>query len=161
SRVGAARLPELLSQLEEGLGGLELSGLQRDLAGSDHNCFDALVCSLIARSAALGLTQPPDGGEQADRATREGWIHVPTNPLSHVTDVCRFAADSPRRAQSPARCGPSTAATGHSSRWPRSWCSYRSRSPTRCWRAVSISTTSGRSPMPPRSAWRSSRLRST
>jgi predicted nuclease with RNAse H fold len=86
SRVGVARLPELLAQLEEGVGGLELSSLQRDLAGSDHNCFDALVCSLVARSAALGLTQPPDPGKQAERAAREGWIHVPTNPLSHLVE---------------------------------------------------------------------------
>jgi len=84
SRVGAARLPELLSRLEEGIGGIEMSVVQRELAGSDHNCLDALVCSLVARAAALGLTQPPDPGEESDRATREGWIHVPTNPLSHL-----------------------------------------------------------------------------
>src|SRR5215211_1039619 len=35
SKVGAARLPELLSQLDEGLGGIEMSGMQRDLAASD------------------------------------------------------------------------------------------------------------------------------
>lgn len=87
SRVGASRLPELLSQLEGGLGGIEMSSLQRELAGSDHNCFDALVCSLVARAAALGLTQPPGSGEEAERATREGWIHVPTNPLSHLVEA--------------------------------------------------------------------------
>jgi predicted nuclease with RNAse H fold len=86
SRVGAARLPELLGQLEEGVGGLELSSLQRELAGSDHNCFDALVCSLVARAAGLGLTQAPGPGEQSDRASREGWIHVPTNPLPHLVE---------------------------------------------------------------------------
>ena len=86
SRVGAARLPELLSQLDEGLGGIEMSGVQRDLAASDHNCFDALVCSLVARAAAVGLTQPPQAGEEADRAAREGWIHIPTNPLAHLVE---------------------------------------------------------------------------
>jgi predicted nuclease with RNAse H fold len=86
SRIGAARLPELLARLEEGLGGLELGPLQRELAESDHNCFDALVCSLVARAAALGLTQPPEPGEESDRATREGWIHVPTNPLPHLIE---------------------------------------------------------------------------
>ncbi|HKH23654.1 MAG TPA: DUF429 domain-containing protein [Solirubrobacterales bacterium] len=86
SRVGAARLPELLSQLDEGLGGIEMSGMQRDLAASDHNCFDALVCSLVARAAAVGLTQPPQAGEEADRAAREGWIHIPTNPLAHLVE---------------------------------------------------------------------------
>jgi predicted nuclease with RNAse H fold len=86
SRVGVARLPELLSQLEQGLGTLELSFQQREAASSDHNCFDALVCSLVARAAALGLTQPPEPGDQSDRATREGWIHVPTNPLAHLLE---------------------------------------------------------------------------
>jgi hypothetical protein len=87
SRVGASRLPELLSGLEEGLGGLELTAQHRDLVGSDHNCFDALVCSLVARAAALGLTQPPEPGVEADRATREGWIHLPTNPLPHLLET--------------------------------------------------------------------------
>jgi predicted nuclease with RNAse H fold len=87
SRVGAARLPELLSRLEDGLAGLEMTPLQRDAAGSDHNCFDALVASLVARAAALGLTQPPEEGEEADRAVREGWIHVPTNPLPHLLET--------------------------------------------------------------------------
>jgi predicted nuclease with RNAse H fold len=86
SRVGAARLPELLARLEEGLGGIEVSPEQREAAGSDHNCFDALVCSLVARAAGLGLTQPPAPGDEADRATREGWIHIPTNPLAHLVE---------------------------------------------------------------------------
>ena len=87
SRVGASRLPELLGGLEEELGGLELTIQQRELIGSDHNCFDALVCSLVARAAALGLTQPPEPGKEADRATREGWIHQPTNPLPHLLET--------------------------------------------------------------------------
>ncbi|HKH40397.1 MAG TPA: DUF429 domain-containing protein [Solirubrobacterales bacterium] len=87
SRVGAARLPEMLSALEEALGSIEMTMQQRELATSDHNCFDALVCSLVARAAALGLTQPPDPGEEADRATREGWIHLPTNPLADLLET--------------------------------------------------------------------------
>jgi Protein of unknown function (DUF429) len=87
SRVGAARLPELLSRLEERLGGLDMTVQQRELAGSDHNCFDALVCSLVARAATLGLTEPPEPGEEADRAAREGWIHLPTNPLPHLLET--------------------------------------------------------------------------
>jgi predicted nuclease with RNAse H fold len=86
SRVGAARLPGLLSQLEDRLGGIELSVQQREAVGTDHNCLDALVCSLVARAAGLGLTQPPAPGEEADRATREGWIHLPTNPLGHLVE---------------------------------------------------------------------------
>jgi predicted nuclease with RNAse H fold len=86
SKVGAARLPELLTEIERRLGRLELDDPQRALAESDHNSFDALVCSLIARSSALGLTAgPPD--DLADRAVREGWIHLPTNPLSDLIDA--------------------------------------------------------------------------
>jgi len=87
SRVGVARLPQLLSQLEDALGGIQMSVQQRELASSDHNCFDALVCSLIARAAALGLTEPAEPGEEADRAVREGWIHLPTNPLPHLLET--------------------------------------------------------------------------
>jgi predicted nuclease with RNAse H fold len=86
SRAGAARLPELLAQVDQGLGGIELTAGQRAAAESDHNCFDALVASLVARAAALGLTQPPESEDERDRATREGWIHVPTNPLSHLLE---------------------------------------------------------------------------
>jgi predicted nuclease with RNAse H fold len=81
SRSGPARLPALLDALEEQLGGLQLDPAQRALAITDHNCFDAIVAALIARAAALGLTHPPEPGEEADRAVREGWIHMPSNAL--------------------------------------------------------------------------------
>jgi predicted nuclease with RNAse H fold len=84
SRVGAARLPEMLAKLERGLGGIEIGIGHREAIVTDHNRFDAFVASLVARAAALGLTQPPESPEQADRATREGWIHLPTNPLSDL-----------------------------------------------------------------------------
>ena len=87
SRVGVARIPELLSLVEEGLGGIEMTPEQRELAGADHNCFDALIASLVARAAARGLTQAPESEEERDRAVREGWIHVPTNPLAHLLEV--------------------------------------------------------------------------
>jgi hypothetical protein len=60
---------------------------QREAMATDHNRFDALVASLVARAAALGLTQPPETEEERDRAAREGWIHVPTNPLPHLLDA--------------------------------------------------------------------------
>jgi predicted nuclease with RNAse H fold len=83
SSAGAARLPELLAEVERRLGRLDLDARQRALAESDHNSFDALVCSLVARSSALGLTAGPPA-ELANRAVREGWIHIPTNPLSDL-----------------------------------------------------------------------------
>ena len=84
SRTGAGRLPALLDAVEEQLGGLQLDSEQRRLASSDHNCFDALVAALIARAAALGLTYPPNPGQEADRAVREGWIHMPSNALADL-----------------------------------------------------------------------------
>jgi predicted nuclease with RNAse H fold len=86
SRVGMARIPKILALVEEGLGGLGMTPQQRELAGADHNCFDALIASLVARAAALGLTQGPESEEERDRAVREGWIHVPTNPLSDLLE---------------------------------------------------------------------------
>jgi predicted nuclease with RNAse H fold len=83
SRAGASRLPELLDRIEGQLA-LDMSPQHRKAATTDHNCLDALVASLVARAAALGLTQPPEPGEEADRATREGWIHIPTNPLTDL-----------------------------------------------------------------------------
>jgi predicted nuclease with RNAse H fold len=84
SRMGSARLPQLLAKLESGLGALEMNPKQHQDAAGDHNCFDALVCALVARSAALGLTEPPTEGEESERAVREGWIHLPTNPLEDL-----------------------------------------------------------------------------
>ena len=87
SKVGAARLPVLLDRLEDQLMGIEMTPQERRAASSDHNCFDALVASLVARAAALGLTHLPESGEQAERAAREGWIHVPANPLSDLLET--------------------------------------------------------------------------
>ena len=86
SRGGPERLPALLDAIEEPLGGLQLDPVQRRLATTDHNCLDAIVCALVARAAALGLTYPPAPGEQADRAVREGWIHLPSNALADLRD---------------------------------------------------------------------------
>jgi predicted nuclease with RNAse H fold len=87
ARRGSGRLPQLLERLEGELGGLDLPEEQRRSASADHNCFDALVASLVARAAGLGLTQPPEPGEQSDRAVREGWIHLPTNPLTDLLEA--------------------------------------------------------------------------
>ncbi len=81
---GQNRLPALLDAVEQPLGGLQLDPPQRALAIADHNCFDAIIASLIARAAALGLTYPPEPGDEADRAVREGWIHLPSNALADL-----------------------------------------------------------------------------
>jgi hypothetical protein len=45
------------------------------LAESDH-ALDALLAALVARAAAEALTDPAPP-EHAERARREGWIHLP------------------------------------------------------------------------------------
>jgi hypothetical protein len=45
------------------------------LLRSDH-AFDALICALATRAAALGLTYPPPADLQ-EIAEVEGWIHAP------------------------------------------------------------------------------------
>lgn len=43
---------------------------------ASHDALDAMVSALVARAAAAGLTDAvPD--EHRERATREGWIHLP------------------------------------------------------------------------------------
>ncbi|MDQ2654701.1 MAG: DUF429 domain-containing protein [Chloroflexota bacterium] len=49
--------------------------LPHALLRSDH-AFDALICALATRAAALGLTYPPPADVQ-DLAEVEGWIHAP------------------------------------------------------------------------------------
>jgi hypothetical protein len=50
------------------------------LAAGDH-ALDALLCALVARAAALGLTHPPPVSELV---AREGWIHVPAVGISDI-----------------------------------------------------------------------------
>jgi predicted nuclease with RNAse H fold len=51
------------------------------LCTSNDDSFDAVVTALIARAAALGLTEPPERTER-EIAGREGWVHMPTVPLA-------------------------------------------------------------------------------
>jgi len=53
---------------------------------SDHS-LDALVSALVALAASRGLTTPPQPGEESARASREGWIHVPTGSLVDLWPV--------------------------------------------------------------------------
>ncbi len=45
---------------------------------ASHDAFDALICALVARAAACGLTTAPQNEEQRRRALTEGWIQLPT-----------------------------------------------------------------------------------
>jgi Protein of unknown function (DUF429) len=55
-----------------------------DRCRGNDDAFDSLVCALVARAAALGLTTRPDPGQQSERASAEGWIHLPTGELPRL-----------------------------------------------------------------------------
>ena len=55
---------------------LNLSPPQRDACVESDDALDALVCALVARAAAKGLTAGPPA-ELAGEARSEGWIHLP------------------------------------------------------------------------------------
>ncbi|MCX5045244.1 DUF429 domain-containing protein [Aldersonia sp. NBC_00410] len=56
-------------------------GAFREQVSTQHDAFDAVVAALLARAVAIGATYLPDEAERAV-AVREGWVHVPRNPLS-------------------------------------------------------------------------------
>lgn len=62
---------------------LSASNELRTQLGNEH-VFDALIASLTARAAALGMTEPPDA-EQAELAREEGWIHLPTTEHARIS----------------------------------------------------------------------------
>lgn len=71
-----AALSELMDQLQAALPLLDWGGHDDVCRGSD-DAFDAVVCSLLARAAHLGMTNGPPS-DLAARAATEGWIHLPT-----------------------------------------------------------------------------------
>ncbi|MEZ5296834.1 MAG: DUF429 domain-containing protein [Ilumatobacteraceae bacterium] len=61
---------------------LDLGDLPDDMVADDH-LLDALVCALVAVAVRTGSTSWPPG-DAVDVARREGWIHVPTDPLDRL-----------------------------------------------------------------------------
>lgn len=53
-----------------------------DLCVRSDDAFDAVIAALTARAHALQLTTTPAAGPQREQAKREGWIVLPTTPLS-------------------------------------------------------------------------------
>ncbi|MEJ7762644.1 MAG: DUF429 domain-containing protein [Thermomicrobiales bacterium] len=73
----ATALPELVGCLRSRCGWLDIpESFARLCATSDH-AFDALVCALVARAAAVGATGQPEDGEEREHARVEGWIAIP------------------------------------------------------------------------------------
>ena len=55
---------------------------QRRACCDSDDCLDALVCALVARAAHRGWTIAPGDDEQRRLARVEGWIHLPSAPLT-------------------------------------------------------------------------------
>ncbi len=74
-REAAARAA-LLAGLQRACPRLSLADEAASLCGRSDHALDALVAALVARAAALGLTEEPAVGER-EAARVEGWIAVP------------------------------------------------------------------------------------
>ena len=48
-----------------------------------HDAFDAVIAALTARAASLGQTCPP-GEDDLAAARTEGWIAIPSSPISQL-----------------------------------------------------------------------------
>jgi len=66
----------IMDRLGDAAPWLRLSAAQREACIESDDCLDALVCALVARAAAKGLTVGPPA-ELVREARSEGWIHLP------------------------------------------------------------------------------------
>ena len=81
-RVNEDARAELLRSLESATPWLTLDSY-RDLMISSTDAFDAVIASLAARAAALGLyAKPPK--ELLEKAQVEGWIALPNCPINDL-----------------------------------------------------------------------------
>ncbi|MFB2583601.1 DUF429 domain-containing protein [Herbiconiux liukaitaii] len=79
-RVDPTKRRTLLVALLEAAPWLDLGAFD-DLMVTSCDAFDAVIAALSARACALELTTaPPTAAGQ--RARREGWVHLPTTPLT-------------------------------------------------------------------------------
>jgi predicted nuclease with RNAse H fold len=67
------------------------SGGTESLCRRSHDATDAVVAALTARAASRNLTSPPTADQEAAART-EGWIAVPTAPLSRLPGQQRRAS---------------------------------------------------------------------
>ena len=73
-------LPELVTTLRTAAPWLEIGAYDR-LCRTSNDAFDSVIAALTARAAALNLTLRPDP-DLKSLASREGWIALPTAPLT-------------------------------------------------------------------------------
>lgn len=57
-----------------------------DLCLRSDDALDAVVAALTSRAAACSLATIPTLGAEREQAQREGWIALPTAPLSALVD---------------------------------------------------------------------------
>lgn len=76
-KAGAAKRAALVGALVGAAPWLELDAPTRALCEASDDALDAVLSSLVARAAALGLTERPETMEQTAAAHIEGWIHLP------------------------------------------------------------------------------------
>ena len=72
----------IMHEIEEQTGvWLRVSSELRDAAVASDHTLDAFICALVALATRAKLTHPAPE-ESRDAALREGWIHVPKEPLA-------------------------------------------------------------------------------
>ncbi|CAI7975896.1 conserved hypothetical protein [Frankia sp. Hr75.2] len=82
TRDNISVLGTLVDVLLDAAGWLDL-GTHEDLCRRSDDAFDAVIAAMTARAATLGHTAAP-GPDDATTAEREGWIALPTSPLSSL-----------------------------------------------------------------------------
>lgn len=91
-RTDARSRERLLRELHRAAPWLKIGGFSdRMLTSAD--AFDAVVASLAARSAALGLFDPPPA-ETLERAQREGWIALPNVRLGDLAGMSTRSSEA-------------------------------------------------------------------
>jgi len=78
-------LDRLAGLVLEQCGALGIAGRTIEQCRADDDALDAFLCALTARAVAVGATHVASP-EQLAQARREGWIHLPSGPLSSLFD---------------------------------------------------------------------------
>lgn len=79
------RRHQLVQALVHAAPWLAMSADQVDRLRHSDDAFDAVIAALVARAAAIGAVGQPGPGDE-ESAAREGWIAMPTTPLSGLLD---------------------------------------------------------------------------
>jgi hypothetical protein len=86
--AGKPKREQLVRELEQRAGWLELSDAAREACIHTDHALDAVLCAVLARATERGLSWPPPGAgsdaqlpagveANAEQIRREGWIHLP------------------------------------------------------------------------------------